>query len=50
MAAFRPGRPDGGIPAMWEAIKHAIDSTGRTVRFIVIVVALAAVAWLLTLH
>ena len=35
---------------MWEAIKHAIDSTGRTVRFIGILAAMAIVAWLLTLR
>jgi hypothetical protein len=35
---------------MWDAIKHAIDSTGRTVRFIGILAALAAVTWLLSPH
>lgn len=35
---------------MWEAVKHAIDSTGRTVRFIGILAALASAAWLLSLR
>ena len=30
---------------MWDAIKDAIKSNGTTVRFIVIIIVLAAVAW-----
>ncbi len=30
---------------MWDAIKEAIESNAATVRFIVIITVLAAVAW-----
>ena len=31
---------------MWETVRDAIKSNGTTVRFIVIIVVLACVAWL----
>lgn len=31
---------------MWDAIKEAIQSNGRTLRFIAIIVVLALVAWI----
>ena len=35
---------------MWDAVKEAIQSTGRTLRFIAIIAALAAVTWILSAH
>jgi hypothetical protein len=35
---------------MWDAIKDAIQSNGRTARFIGIIAALATVAWLMSMH
>jgi hypothetical protein len=35
---------------MWGAIKAAIESNGRALRFIVIIAALAAAAWLISAH
>jgi hypothetical protein len=40
----------GGGGGMWDAIKAAIESNGRTLRFIVIIAALAAVTWLISAH
>lgn len=33
---------------MWDAVKEAIQSTGRTLRFITIIAVLALVAWILS--
>jgi len=35
------------VAIVWDVIKHAIEDTGRTVRFIAILLALAAVTRLL---
>jgi hypothetical protein len=35
---------------MWDAIKAAIESNGRTLRFIGIVATLAVAAWLISAH
>jgi len=40
-----PVGPEGGAEPMWEAVREAIKSNGTTVRFIVIIVVLACVAW-----
>jgi len=40
----------GGGDGMWDAIKAAIESNGRTVRFIVIIAVLAVAAWLISAH
>ena len=33
---------------MWDTIKEAIQSTGRTARFIAIIVVLSAIYWLVS--
>ena len=35
---------------MWDAIKAAIESNGRTARFIVIIAVLAVAAWLISAY
>jgi hypothetical protein len=35
---------------MWDAVREAIQSTGRTLRFIAIIAVLAVVAWMLSAH
>ena len=35
---------------MWDAVKEAIQSTGRTMRFIAIIAGLSAVTWMLSAH
>ena len=35
------------VAIVWDVIKHAIEDTGRTVRFIVILIVLAGATWLL---
>jgi len=34
------------VVIMWDAVKEAIQSNERTLRFIAIIVALALVAWI----
>jgi predicted negative regulator of RcsB-dependent stress response len=35
---------------MWEAVKEAIQSNGRTLRFIAIIAVLVLAAWILSPH
>jgi hypothetical protein len=35
---------------MWKAVKEAIQTTGRTLRFIAIITVLALVAWIMSPH
>jgi hypothetical protein len=35
---------------MWEAVRDAIQTNGRTVRFIAIVAVLALLTWLVSSH
>jgi hypothetical protein len=35
---------------MWDVVKEAIQSNGRTLRFIAIIAVLAAVAWIMSTH
>ena len=35
---------------MWNAVKEAIQTTGRTLRFIAIIAVLALVAWIMSPH
>lgn len=35
---------------MWDAVKEAIQSNGRTLRFIAIIAVLALAAWTLSTH
>jgi hypothetical protein len=35
---------------MWDAVRDAIQTTGRTLRFIVIIAVLAVVTWILSPH
>ncbi len=35
---------------MWRAVEEAIQTTGRTLRFIAIIAALALVAWIMSPH
>lgn len=45
---LRPGRPGTGGSGMWDTIRDAIQSNGRTLRLIAIITALALVTWLLS--
>ena len=35
---------------MWNAVKEAIQTTGRTLRFIAIIAVLSLVAWIMSPH
>jgi hypothetical protein len=35
---------------MWDAVKDAIQTTGRTLRFIAIIAVLALLAWVMSPH
>lgn len=35
---------------MWEAVKEAIQTTGRTLRFIAIIAVLALAGWIMSPH
>jgi hypothetical protein len=39
-----------GGSRMWKAVKEAIQTTGRTLRFIAIIAVLALVAWIMSPH
>ena len=47
--AGKPLRGKGG-GRMWDVVRDAIQSTGRTLRFIAILVVLALVAWVVSPH
>lgn len=35
---------------MWKAVREAIQTTGRTLRFIAIIAVLALLAWIMAPH
>jgi hypothetical protein len=38
------------VAGMWDAIRDAIESNGRTLRFVLVIAVLVAAAWFISAH
>jgi hypothetical protein len=50
MASASPEAVERKARRMWDVVRDAIQSTGRTLRFIAILLVLALVTWLVSAH